>query len=267
MPIFKKDDIEIFYIQEGEGTPLVLIPGYSVNHKEFYFQIENFKSKMMVIAVDNRGSGKSSRPNFPYTMDMAVDDVKHLLDHLEIKERIHLCGQSMGGMIAQAFVLKYPELVKTLILCSTSPKHDATLIYETFKLMADQNMTPEQEFSLVMSGLYSRAFRKKLKENKELYELLMKNSKEDPLTAQDFKNQLHIVKTHDTLKDLEKITVPTLIFGGTKDLALPYSNSELLNDKIPNSTLKSFNGLGHGLIHEAEEQVNDEMWNFIQQNS
>lgn len=59
MPIFKKDDIEIFYIQEGKGMPLVLIPGYGTSHKELYFQIEFFKSKMTVIAIDNRGSGKS----------------------------------------------------------------------------------------------------------------------------------------------------------------------------------------------------------------
>ncbi len=64
---------------------------------------------MMVIALHNRGTGKSSRPNYPYTMDMFVDDIKGLLDHLEIKNKIHLAGISMGGMIAQNFVLKYPE--------------------------------------------------------------------------------------------------------------------------------------------------------------
>ena len=138
MPIFKKDNNEIFYIQEGKGLPLVLIPGYGASHKEWYFQIKSFKSKMRVVVLDNRGSGRSSRPNFSYTMDMVVDDLKHLLEHLEIKEKIHLCGISMGGMIVQAFVLKYPELVKTLILCSTAPKYNAKPLYEALKLMEDQ---------------------------------------------------------------------------------------------------------------------------------
>lgn len=267
MPIFKKDDIEIYYIQEGKGMPLVLIPGYGGSHKEWYFQIESFKSKMRVITLDNRGSGRSSRPNFSYTMDMVVDDVKHLLEHLEIKEKIHLCGISMGGMIVQAFVLKYPELVKTLILCSTAPKYNAKPLYESLKLMEDQNMTPEQIFSVYMSNVYSRAFRKSLIGNKELYKLLMKNRMEIPLSIQDLENQLNIMDTHDTLKDLEKISVPTLIFGGTKDKIIPYSNSVLLNEKIPNSMLKTFNGLGHVLIVEAAEQVNDNIWTFIQQNS
>lgn len=198
---------------------------------------------------------------------MVVDDLKHLLDHLEIKEKVHLCGQSMGGMIAQSFVLKYPELVKTLILCSTGPKYDAKPLFEVFKLMEDQDLTPEQIFSIGLPNSYSRAFRKKLKEDQELYKLLFKNLTEHPLSTQDRTNQLTIMDTHDTLKELEKISVPTLIFGGTKDKVIPYSNSELMNDKIPNSTLKSFNGLGHVLIIEAADQVNDEMWNFIQQNS
>lgn len=68
-------------------------------------------------------------------MDMIVDDIKHLLEHLEIKEKIHLCGISMGGMIVQAFVLKYPDLVKTLILCSTAPKYNAKPLIESLKLM------------------------------------------------------------------------------------------------------------------------------------
>ena len=267
VPIFKRDDIEIFFIQKGKGTPLVLISGYDNSHNELYFQIEYFKSKMMVVSLDNRGSGKSSRPNFAYTMDMVVDDIKHLLDHLEIKEKIHLFGQSMGGMICQAFVLKYPKLVKTLILCSTGPKYDAKPLYQVLKLMEDQNLTPEQKFSIGLPNSYSRTFRKKLKEDHELYELLMKNMTGDPLSIQDLENQLNIMNTHDTLKDLEKITVPTLIFGGTKDKVIPYSNSELMNEKIPNSTLKTFDGLGHVLMVEAADQVNDEMWNFIQQNS
>jgi pimeloyl-ACP methyl ester carboxylesterase len=118
-----------------------------------------------------------------------------------------------------------------------------------------------------MSNSYSRAFRKQLKQDKELYGLLLKNRTEDYLNAQELKNQLNIMDTHDTLNDLEKISVPTLIIGGTKDRVIQFTNSELMNEKIPNSTLKTFDGLLHVPIHEAVEQVNDDIWNFIQQNS
>ena len=77
---------------------------------------------MTVIAFDNRGVGKSSRPNYPYTMDMFVEGLKNLLDYLDVYEKIHLFGHSICGMIAQNFVLKYQNRVKTLILSTTSPK-------------------------------------------------------------------------------------------------------------------------------------------------
>jgi len=56
---------------------------------------------MMVIAFDNRGADKSSRPDYTHTNDMYVEDTKNLLDHLNIQKGIHLFGFSIGGMIAQ----------------------------------------------------------------------------------------------------------------------------------------------------------------------
>ena len=96
IPFFKYNDVELFYTKEGKGEPLVLISGLG-SKMSWAFQIPFFKEKMMVISPHNRGVGKSSRPNYPYTMDMFVDDIKNLLEHLNIKEKIHLCGISMGG--------------------------------------------------------------------------------------------------------------------------------------------------------------------------
>ena len=112
IPKFNSDeDVEINYQVTGEGEPLVLING--LGSKMNKWQVEFFKQKKIkVICFDNRGVGKSSRPNYLYTMEMYVNDTKNLLDHLGINQKIHLCGISMGGMIAQQFVLKYPELVK-----------------------------------------------------------------------------------------------------------------------------------------------------------
>jgi len=115
IPFFKHKDVELFYIKEGKGEPLVLISGLG-SKMSWYFQIPFFKEKMMVISLHNRGVGKSSRPNYSYTMDMFVDDIKNLLEQLNIKKKIHLCGISMGGMIVQNYALKHPSSVKNLIL-------------------------------------------------------------------------------------------------------------------------------------------------------
>ena len=118
----KHDDMEINYLKEGKGPPLVMIIGFGSQLNGWSFQIDYFKYKMTVISMDNRGTGRSSRPDYPYTIEMFVEDIKNLLEHLSIQEKIHLCGISMGGMIVQHFALKYPERVKTLILLATTAK-------------------------------------------------------------------------------------------------------------------------------------------------
>jgi len=226
------------------------------------FQVPFFNDKMEVIALHNRGTGKSSRPNYPYTMDMFVEDIKDLLNYLNIKEKIHLAGISMGGMIAQNYVLKYPDTVKSLILCATTSKHDPTPLIDQIKLNPD----PEKRFKGRLPLLYSRDFRKRLKEDIELFEIIRKNTMDEPTEVQDYINQAAAASGHNTTDLLHKITVPTLIMVGTKDKLLPLSpHTEILHEKIPNSRLETFEELGHGIITEAADEVNKLMWNFIKE--
>ena len=97
MPSFSYNNIEINYIKEGSGEPIVFVSGTFTKLQMWNYQIDFFKDKMMVVALDNRGAGKSSRPDYPYTMDIFLEDLKHLLDYLNITEGIHLCGSNMGA--------------------------------------------------------------------------------------------------------------------------------------------------------------------------
>ncbi|MBY9004916.1 MAG: alpha/beta hydrolase [Candidatus Lokiarchaeota archaeon] len=262
MAYFKHDGLEFYYIVEGKGEPLVLISGLG-SKNSWEFQIPYFSKTMRIITLHNRGVGKSSRPDYPYTMTMYIDDIKALLDHLEIKEKVNICGISMGGMIAQQFVLKYPEIVKKLILCATTAYHgEASSVINSQKEMA--NSTLEQKFKVRVAALYSRPFRKKLKTDVQTYEILKNNFMEDPTRPQDFINQGAAVRDHDTRDQLSKISQPTLILVGNEDrIILGLHHSELLNDKIPNSTLKIIEKTGHGFIVEEADTVNELIRDFI----
>jgi len=219
---------------------------------------------MQVISLDNRGAGKSSRPNYPYTMDLFLDDIKDLLDYLIIEEKIHLCATSMGGMIAQNFALKHPEKVKTLILIATTAQFDANPIIEAQKLMGDMSL--EQQFETRIPAEYGRAFRKRLKNDKELYETLKKKWMEDPTRLQDFINQGAAASSHDTRDSLHKITQPTLIIVGDKDRIIPgLHHSEFLHEKIPNSRLEIIKGAGHGLPTDSVDIINNLIWDFLKE--
>ncbi len=228
------------------------------------FQVPFFKEKMNLIIFHNRGVGKSSRPDYPYTMEMFVEDIKNFLEHLDIKKKIHLCGISMGGMIAQHFVIKYPDLVKTLILCATSAKYDPTPVVEAFRLMEQFEL--EEQFMIKAKNLYSRTFIKRLKQDNDLYEALKNEFVIDATRLQDIVNQAAAISNHDTSNLLQTINHPTLIIGGTKDRIIPTAeHSILLHSKIPNSKLEILEGLGHGFNNEIPDKTNEIIWNFIKQ--
>jgi len=263
IPIFKHNDVELFYLKEGKGEPLVLISGLG-SKMSWDFQIPFFKEKMMVISLHNRGVGKSSRPNFPYTMDMFVDDIKNLLEHLNIKKKIHLCGISMGGMIVQNYALKYPNSVKSLVLCATAAKHNPKSLIEAQELM--QNFSPEQKFKTRVAALFSRPFKKILRQDKALYKKLEQEFMEDPTTLQDYVNQGAAITGHNTTNDLDKIKQPTLILVGDDDRIIPtLEHSRMLHEKIPNSKLEIILNTGHGFNTEKAEEVNFILWNFIKE--
>lgn len=229
---------------------------------------------MTVIALDLRGVGKSSRPNEPYTLDTLVEDIKDLLEYLEIQEPIHLCGFSNGGFIVQKFVLKYPSLVKTILLFESGP-YVPPLTYEQFLKFLEtsvKNATPEKIIQIMLPNMFSLSFRKKLKRDKELFELYKNDmglvaQLKNPPRYQDYINQWMTIKDFDTRELLHEITQPTLIllvFQNDKERD-EIKEFEPILKKIPSSTIKLLEGIGHGLIIEAPEIVNNLMWNFLKE--
>jgi len=268
IPVFKHKDIEINYFKKGKGEILLMIPGFTSSYEAWTLQISYFQRKMMVIALDNRGAGKSSKPDYPYTMDMFTNDIYALLNHLSIETQIHLVGHSMGGMIAQAFVLKYPEIVKTLTILAAP-----TYIDDSFNQVSEQleasMLDPDLEarFKKTSELNYSESFIKRITQNKGLYDIILTQFIEQSatFTLKDYVNQKAAILGFDTRELLHKISQPTLIMHGTDDKLVTLEHSKILNEKIPNSRLELFEGLGHSFVLEDPLKVNNLIWNFIQQ--
>jgi pimeloyl-ACP methyl ester carboxylesterase len=113
---FNSAGVRIHYTIEGKGEPVVLIHGWGVDLEWNWAEpgiIKGLADHYRVIAIDNRGHGRSDKPHDPhqYGMNM-VSDVIRLLDHLKIR-KAHIVGYSMGGMIAEVLLAEYPERVRT----------------------------------------------------------------------------------------------------------------------------------------------------------
>ncbi|MBI1204973.1 MAG: alpha/beta fold hydrolase [Rhodopseudomonas sp.] len=121
MPSFHNGDVEIAFLDEGAGDPIVLIHGFASN-KDVNWVGTAWVSTLVragrrVIALDNRGHGKSSKLTDPaaYHSDKMAGDVAALLDHLKI-ERADVMGYSMGARITAFLAVERPERVRAAIL-------------------------------------------------------------------------------------------------------------------------------------------------------
>ncbi len=109
---FDSHGVKIHYYVEGKGAPVLLIHGFAANTQfnwVFPGVVKNLAKNYQVIAMDNRGHGRSGKPHEPekYGMEM-VEDAVRLLDHLKIK-KAHVVGYSMGAMITNKLIVTHPE--------------------------------------------------------------------------------------------------------------------------------------------------------------
>lgn len=119
---FSHDELEFAYLDEGpqEGVPVVLVHGFaSTAHVNWVFPgwvTTLSKAGYRAIALDHRGHGESGKPHDPsaYTPEVMAEDVRALMDHLDI-ESAHLLGYSMGARISAFVALAYPRRVRSLV--------------------------------------------------------------------------------------------------------------------------------------------------------
>src|ERR1700683_459527 len=121
MPIAKLGAIELYYERAGQGAPLLFISGTGgdlrVKPNVFDGALAN---AFDVLAYDQRGLGRSSKPEVDYSMADYADDAAALLDHVGWP-KAKVMGASFGGMVAQELVLRHPAKVEKLVLACTSP--------------------------------------------------------------------------------------------------------------------------------------------------
>ncbi len=121
MPSFHNGSVEIAYLDEGEGDPVILIHGFAssknVNWVYPLWVSTLTKAGYRVIALDNRGHGESSKLYDPeqYSIGAMAGDARALMDHLTI-ERADMMGYSMGGRITAYLALNDPQRIRSAIL-------------------------------------------------------------------------------------------------------------------------------------------------------
>lgn len=233
MPTVKVNDITMYYEIHGRGESVVLIGGLA-NEVTDYIRVgivETLSKKYQVIVFDNRGVGRSDKPDIPYSIEMMADDTAGLLQKLGIKIA-YIIGVSMGGRIALDLTLRYPKLVRKLILVSTAAR-----ITNSFKRM-------------LLLGLASRI------KGFGVYK------SEYPQPRYAFMRQKKASSEYNCVDRLSEITAPTLILQGNKDSLVSRRLVEELHEGIKNSKLLLFDG-GHAFLFFKPEVFTDAVFEFL----
>ncbi|MFQ5924834.1 MAG: alpha/beta fold hydrolase [Dehalococcoidia bacterium] len=265
MPTVKVGDIGIYYEIHGEGEALVLIMGYGANSGEWFRQIPFLSREYRVVAFDNRGAGRSDKPDVPYTMPMLAQDIAGLLEALAI-DVAHIYGVSMGGMIAQEFALCYPQRVISLILGCTlcggthTIMPDEEVMTVLFDMERMERLTSEEEARELLPFTLTQEF---IDNNPDIVEQAIAKRLEYVTPPHGFVRQAEAIMGHDTYERLPQIKAPTLVIAGTGDRLIPVENSRILASRIPNAELVLFEGAGHGFLLEVEEEANKAVLDFL----
>lgn len=223
-------DIQLHYIEKGEGNPLVLLHGNGQSLAYFQNQIEAFSKFYRVFAVDTRGHGQSPRGTAPFTMRQFSEDLRAFLDAHDLK-KIHLLGFSDGGNIALTFALLYPEYIEKLIVNGAN--------------LNTKGVKPRYQIPIELGYRFTKLFAAKNETVRRKCELL----------------GLMVNEPNIRFEQLGALTMPTLVLVGTNDM-IKDAHSRAIAAALPNAEFVALKG-GHCISKDAPEAYNRTVLDFL----
>ena len=252
----------MFYVQVGTGDPLVLVMGFGGDHLAWGLQMPAFAERYRVIAFDNRGVGQSDAPDLPYSTAMMADDTVGLLDGLGI-DRAHVCGVSMGGMIAQEIALRHPARVATLQLHATLARPDNYMRALTAAWRSVRPTLAREDWMRTLAlWLFAPC---SYEERPEFVEFVLQNAMANPHPQSliGYLRQGDAILGHDALDRLDRLRCPTLVSVADQDMLVPPRFSHAIAQRVAGAELKTIADAGHAYMWEKPDAFNAMCLEFL----
>lgn len=259
MPISNVNGIDIYYEIHGEGEPVIFGNGVFSNTLGWINQTPVFSEKFQVILYDMRGQGQSEKPDESYSFEIHADDQKALLDELGIS-KVHHVGISYGAELGLVFALKYPEMLKSLVVCSAvsfvGPQlREMAILWKSACELADPDLFYHATVPLNFAETFIRENTAILEQAKVRY---------SQLSYPPLVRLMDAFLELDITDQLNEIDIPTCVIVGEKDIlkpAYPYSN--MIHDKLPNSEMTIVRDSGHAVTFERPAEFNSIVLGFL----
>jgi len=241
----------ISYTDVGRGDPIVLVHAFPTDQRLWKPQQDGLKNHFRVITLDLWGFGQSSSVDGQaVTMTEYADEVKQLLDQLHIQKAI-IGGESMGGYIALAFLQKYPEQVKGLILSDTQS------IADNDETKAKREATAQDVLAhgtaQLISGFMTKAFTAQASESLQHTLRSILESQTSMAVASASRG---MALRNDTSNVLALTKIPVLIITGDQDALISPQQSKNMHELAKNSELVVIDNAAHLSSLEQPEKWN-----------
>lgn len=219
--------------------------------------------RFRAIAFDNRGAGRSDKPDEPYTVELLADDALAVIDTLG-ERPAHVAGFSLGGYVALTLARRHPGAVASLVLLGTTcggpgstGVPDATLAAWAAASSLDPAAYARKTMPLSFAPSWTD-------EHPDEFETLLAARLAHPTPAYAWRRQFDAAERFlEDGVDPTGVTHRTLVLHGTADRVVPYANAELLAATVPNCELVRLEGAGHLALLERADEVNAALLAFL----
>ncbi|EES48139.1 alpha/beta hydrolase [Clostridium botulinum] len=251
---------------EGKKT-IVFLHGWPGSHKLFEYQFNQLpKMGYRCIGIDQRGFGQSDKPFTGYSYDRLSDDVRAVVEVLNLKKFI-LAGHSTGGAIAIRYMSRHNEyeVDKLALFAAAAPSliKRSYFPYGLEKEAVDEIIKGTyNDRPKMLQGFGDMFFFKYITKSFSEWFFQLGLQAAGWATAQTAETWLD---EESLFFDLEKISVPTLILHGIHDKVCLFPLAESQRQRIKNSKLVAFEDSGHGLFYDQRDKFNEELAQFIEE--
>jgi pimeloyl-ACP methyl ester carboxylesterase len=261
MAFVENQGARIYWDEQGQGEPVLLIMGLAYPSQMWYRTRPLLVSRYRTVALDNRGIGLSDVPPGPYPIALMASDAKAVMDAAGI-ESAHVFGVSMGGMIAQEFALQYPARVRSLILGCTAAGGATAVRAEPEAiqmLMRREKMSPEQAAEAAVPFIYDpTTLRERIDEDLVIRRPWFPS-------PEGYAAQLQGIIGWEAYSRLGQIIASTLVIHGESDRLIPPGNATLIAERIPAAKLVMIPHASHLFLTDQTEVSHRAILQFLNQ--
>ena len=258
MPTVNVNGLNLNYLVQGAGPPIILSHGFQNSGFAFTPISGRLAEQFQVFALDKRGHGDSDKPPGPYRIQDFADDLLGFLDALDL-EKVDFLGHSMGGRTGTLFAIEHSDRLNRLMLVSSSAGAPSGAYREHFEVLHQLSIKEGME-AVFNHHEFRRLLPPKMLEGPLAEEYKNRFLKNTPETYAATANALFTMP--DLTGRLSEISVPTWLCYGENDPG-PLDFSDIYLERIPNCTRAILPGSGHFPIWDATESLMEGIDEFL----